>query len=179
MKTHKDSTQEIDLGELTSRLKNKDQGYGNLAKRLQYVYWAFLPISIVLLLISITEGSNVYEIFGSICYFLAFLIFALLFRFYSKEYKHVDYSEPTLVMLKKAADRYKPFRSKSYWAILGLFLVVIKPIIDKPITQESTFDLLISLGLFVLAVLVGMIAWTIRDKALRDHILVMIKDLEE
>ena len=44
---------------------------------------------------------------------------SFIFNKYHKEYNNVDYALPTLLMLKKAAYRYYPFRNETKWAIVG------------------------------------------------------------
>src|SRR4030042_4858333 len=123
MKPTNEIKENRNLIEIINRLKNEDDRYAALSKRIQIVYWVVIPIYIILIIYHIVDKNPVVDIIGSTCFLFAMLIFALFFKHYYKEYKYVDYSQPTLVMLKKAASRYKPFTLKTLWILLAVILI--------------------------------------------------------
>ncbi len=180
MKQVKKHTTGLSLPELTEKLQKKDKHYSNISKRLQIFYWILIPIYLTLIIIHIFENSPVADIIGSGFFLLGMLTFALLFRNYYKTYKSVDYAQPTLVMLKKAADRYKPFQTKALWALLGIAFI------DAGLAFGSRFDLhdmwrvqAIFWGSVLIAMAIGLIVWKINYKPLRDAALSLIKELED
>jgi len=178
MKQNNEIKESIDFIEFTNKLKNKDDSYANLSKLLQTIYWVLIPIYLILVIRHIFDKSPVVDILGSICFMFAMLIFALLFRQYYKEYKFVDYSQPTLVMLKKAAYRYKPFQLKTLWAILGVLLIDVGLSLNTSLGFEIIWIQILFLGAIAIAALIGLLIWKVRYKYLRDAALFLIREIE-
>lgn len=168
-----------DLSDLTHRLKNADKRYGNLSKGIQVLYWVLTPMYVLLGVLDVINGADLKEIIGMACYVVAMLTMAIFFRNYYKDYSFVDYSQPTLIMLKKAAYRYQPFNGKSLWVFVGVIFI------DAGISFTSKFDfswVYLQIGFWstmIIAVIIGLIIWKIRYKAIRDDALLLIKELEE
>ena len=178
MKQNNKIKESIDLVEFTNKLKNEDNSYANLSKGLQIVYWVLIPIYMIMVIRHIVDKSPSEDILGAFCFMFAMLIFALLFRGYYKEYKFVDYSQPTLVMLKKAAYRYKPFQLKLLWAILGVLFI------DAGLSIRTDFGIgfvwtqVFFLGSIAISMIIGLIIWKVRYKPLRDAALHLIHEIE-
>ncbi|MCY1722970.1 hypothetical protein OU798_21665 [Prolixibacteraceae bacterium Z1-6] len=168
----------VNLNTLTARLKNEDERYARLSKNFQIVYWVLVAIYGLLIGIHIYENQSIKEIAGITCFLLAMLIFAIMFRHFNKEYATVDYSQPTLLMLKQAAHRYKPFQLKTIWALVAVLLIDA----GLSLNESLGFDLIrlqiVFVAVFGIAFAIGLVFWKIRYKALRDDALLLIRELE-
>ena len=172
-------TDKINLADVKEKIRLEDYRYGNLAGRSQILYWVFVCMYSIYTIIHIFDGSEISEVISSSCYLLGMLIFALSFKNYSKEYHQVDYSLSTLVVLKKAADRYKPFRKKTWWLVLAVCLIdagisLTVESIDSLILAQSTV-----IGGTLVGITVGLVIWYKRYKPLRDEALLLIRQIEE
>ena len=165
------------LIEIINRLKNEDDRYAALSKRIQIVYWILIPIFIILIIHQIVIKNPVVDTIGSIFFLFAILIFALFFKHYYKEYKYVDYSQPTLVMLKKAASRYKPFTLKTLWILLAVILIDAGLSLNTSLGFEFISVQVYFLGAIVLATIIGLLFWRVRYKPLRDTALYLIREI--
>lgn len=163
---------------LIQKLKNEDENYARLSKGMQIFYWILAPVYLIMVVHHAIEGDSLNEILSGIFFMLAMLIFALFFRYYYKEYKYVDYSLPTLLMLKKTAYRYKPFQPEKLLAILAV--VFINAGLSLGSTLESDFRDIQSVfwSAMTIAVLIGLWRWKTRYKPIRDTALKMIREIE-
>ena len=175
MKRNSKKMESVNLGEFTSNLKSKDDKYANLCKTLQIIYWVLIPIYLIEMVVQVFENKPLVDIIGSLCLLFAMLMFAMLFRYYSKDYKNVDYSQPTLIMLKKAAYRYVPFRLSALWALLGVILVYLSFYITSSMPYWVSKLLIVGVGL---GIIIGMIIWWIRYKPLYDGARKLIREIE-
>lgn len=167
------------LGQLVAKLKKEDSFYAEISKIFQVIYWIFIPVYILLTLREYTDSYKIGELIGGACFILAFLIFALLFRKYYREYKNVDYSLPTLQMLKKAAWRYRPFQIRSLWALLALIFMdagLASGWVDEKISM--LIAQLMFWGVMFFAIIIGFVVWYIKYKPLYDETKKMIKEIE-
>jgi len=167
-----------DLNDLIYKLKNEDERYAGISKRLQIVYWVLVPIYLVFITRDIIVKSSVTDIIGSFCFLFGMIAFALLFSYYYREYKYVDYAQPTLIMLKKAVRRYTPFYGMGWLVFLGVLLINIG------LSTRSLFDSdlltiqLIFWGAMIGAVLIGLAIWQVRYRPIRDEALRLIREME-
>ena len=166
------------LEQLIVKLRNEDLNYARLSKVTQIVYWAFIPMYTIITGISLWESWDTNRLIGGICYILAFLIFAIFFGNYYKEYKYVDYSLPTIIMLKKAAYRYQPFQKKSVWIFLALILMDIGMSLNTSHLFSAYNTHIMFAGLIAVAIVAGYIFWVFKYKPLRDNALHLIKEIE-
>lgn len=165
------------LSQLTQRLKNSDTNYARIVKGIQVMYWVLIPVYIVLTLIHIFDESRLTDILGGSCMVISMLIFALLMRHYYKEYNFVDYSQPTLIMLKKAAYRYQPFQKQAIWALVAILVMGFGLTLNN--WEFNPLKTIIPFGiLMVVSVIVGLIWWYFRYKPLRDDAMALIRDIE-
>lgn len=178
MDTNKQKTQINGFDKLIVKLKTEDARYATLSRAIQIIYWIFIPLFFLITLLEYTETKESDQLIGGAFFIISFLIFAIFFGNYYKEYKYVDYSLPTIQMLKKAAYRYKPFQLKSLWVLLAIVLM------DGGLTfkrefNETVLDVQIYfIGLMVVALIVGLIIWYFKYKPLRDEALKLIAELE-
>ena len=179
MKAMNSRKEKLPLEELLGKLKTEDTKYSNLSKRLQYLYVSFIVLyAIATLFIFIFERES-NQFYGAICYLVSFIIFAIMFRKYYKEYKSVDYSLPTIQMLKQAAHRYKPFQ----WRILWLFFALLLMDAGLTLTLSDHVSVwsaqIFFLGTMVVASIIGLIYWRLKYKAIYDNVLHLISEIEE
>lgn len=168
-----------DLAQLINKLRLEDFKYAGLSKRLSIAYWVITPLYFASLVAHIIDGDT-QGIVSSVCYLSGMLIFALSFRKFHKEFNYVDYSLPTLIMLKKAAQRYKPFQRMTWWALVAVLFV------DAGLSYSSSTirsNILITqiyfLAVFVISFGIGLLIWKNRYKPLRDAAIKLIKEIEE
>jgi len=177
MKLNNEIMENQNLNEIINKLKNEDERYASLSRRIQIIYWIVLPIYIILIIHHIVVKNPVVDIIGSTCFLFAMLIFALFFKHYYKEYKYVDYSQPTLVMLKKAAYRYNPFQLKTLWILLAVVLIDAGLSLNASPNFEFISVQVYFLGSMILATVIGLLFWRVRYKPLRDKALYLIREI--
>lgn len=178
MKLNSEKIEPENLNELISNLKKQDEQYAGLSKRMQVLYWIMSFIFLFVIVIQIVGKSHFVYILGNICFVFAMLIFGFLFKYYYKEYKYVDYSQPTLVMLKKAAYRYKPFQLRTLWAVLALLFVDAGLSLNTSLGFDFIWIQVFYLGISVLAFLIGLLVWRVRYKPIRDAALNLIREID-
>jgi hypothetical protein len=168
-----------ELHVLIQRLKNEDGRYAEISKGFQIVYRVLIPLYSLLMVRHIILGDSIMDIAGSFCLLCSMALFALLFRYYYREYKSVDYAQPTLVMLKEAARRYQPFSGKVWLAMAAVLL--INAFLSLRSSFESVSDFVwmqvAFFGVMIGALLVGLLVWRIRYKPIRDEALRMICEI--
>lgn len=175
METNKMNT--TNLSEFTENMKNTDSRYAQIVKGVQLVYYVIIPVYIILIIIQLFTQASLYDVGGSFCILISMLIFALLLRNYYKEYNYVDYAQPTLIMLKNAAKRYKPFRRKSLWVLFAVTFLGFGMVF-----MNREFDIIIVIsvygGLMLVSAIAGLIWWYVQYKPLRDAALQLIAEIE-
>ncbi|MPQ46942.1 hypothetical protein GCQ56_07925 [Marinifilum sp. N1E240] len=178
MNLNKSEGEKVKLDQLLVKLKKEDNNYSNLCKRLKLMYWILIPIYTLMAIVTYLETMEMNNLISGFSFVGAFLIFALVMGSYQKEYKSVDYALPTLLMLKKAAARYHPFRPKTLWALLAILLMYAGISSRSDIDSHSFFHPLVFSIVMIAAVIIGLIVWYFKYKPLRDHALANIADLE-
>lgn len=167
------------MPEIVNRLRDKDQNYAKLSKRFQYVYFAFIPIYVIMIIAHLIQGEPLQYTLSGVFYLLGMLSFAFIFRYYSKHYNTINYAEPTLIMLKKAAKRYKPFQRITLVVLIPLVFINLGLTLSS--LEDHTSILTIQLffwGALSFGLIGGIILWYVKYKPMRDDILKLIADLE-
>ena len=177
MKLNNEIMENWNLAEIVNRLKTEDERYAALSKRVQRIYWILIPIFLLSFIKYFVDKKPIAYIISSLCFLFAMLIFALFFMHYYKKYKYVDYSLPTLVMLKEAAYRYKPFQLRSLWIVLAVLLMDAGLSLNTSLAFEFIPVQVCFLGAFVLAMIIGFLIWRVRYKRLRDAALYLIHEI--
>jgi len=170
-------TDGVDLTQLLSDLKSEDLNYAAKCKRFQYIYWALLPIYVILTIRHFIASEDMMSGIGGLCFILSFVIFAVCFRKFSKEFSSVDYSLPTTKMLKAAVYRYQPFQLRHIWLLVAILLMDAGFAFNSYLTS-SFID--IQLGFLVVGVfsaIIGLIYWYEKYKPLRDKALFLYKEI--
>jgi len=168
----------INLDQLVGKLQKEDLRYSNICKGLKLVYWVLIPIYSLVAIATYIDTKEITDLFAGLLFVGSFLIFAIIMGDFQKEYNSVDYSLPTLNMLKKAVDRYKPFRPKAFWALAAFFIM------DAGFCLSSTFGPRIIkmqmyvFALFLASVGIGLIIWYFKYKPLYDNSKRLIAEIE-
>lgn len=179
MNTVNKDTTGNDFNRLVNWLKTEDSSYSRLSRVIQISYLIFIPVFFILTIRDYRQSEDIYQLLGGGFMVLAFLIFALFFGKYYREYKFVDYSLPTIIMLKQAAYRYKPFQGRTVWIVLALALMDTGLFFrNKEDGGVLEFQVLF-LGAILFGLAVGLLIWYFKYKPLRDEALRMIADIEE
>jgi H+/gluconate symporter-like permease len=178
MNLNKNNNEKINLDQLVSKLKTEDTRYARIVKGFQVVYWIFIPLYSLLTILTYVETGNIKDLIGGMCYVISFLIFALVFGKFYKKYKYVDYSLSTIEMLKEAADRYKPFKFKTLWIVIGLLFIDAGLCLNSSLNFPVLKVQVSYLGLLIVAVIIGLIIWAIKYKPLRDNALSLVAEIE-
>lgn len=169
----------FEMTDFTNNLKEQDLQYARVSQRVKIIYWVLIPLYMMMIARHLAEKSPLMEIMGSICFLLAMLSFALIFSHFQKTYRNVDYSLPTVDMLKEAACRYKPFYPKRLWILVPVLLI------DAGLSLNSSlgFDLLwiqvTFLSAVVIALGIGYMMWRTKYKPIRDTAHYLIQEIEE
>ena len=178
MNLNKNNSEKINLDQLMGKLKKEDANYGNLSRGIQIFYWVLIPIYSILSVLHYKESGEIYDLLGGLCYVISFLIFAIFFGKYHKEYKYADYSLPTLKMLKNAAYRYQPFQLKTIWVFVAILFMDVGLCLNTSL-DFSVIDVQIHfLGAILVAVMIGLMIWYFKYKPIRDNALAIIAEIE-
>ncbi len=170
---------ELNIENLVANLKNKDTNYSKLSRRIQITYLILTFIYAALIVLELIEKFSIYSLLGGLCYLGSFLILIVVFGRFYKEYGQVNYSETTLIMLKKAADRYKPFKKITFWVLFSLALMDVGMCLNKSLNFPIIKTQFYYWGMIIIAVGIGLIVWYYRYKPLLDATQKLIKEIEE
>ena len=171
---------DTNLEKLTGKLKKEDTNYATIIKVIQVFYWVFIPVFALLTVLEYSETHSINAIISGSFFLLAFLIIALTFRKYYKEYNYVDYSLPTLELLKKAVYRYQPFQMRGLWVVLGLAFMDVGLTLDWLDNNTTVLQTqLFFMGAILFGAVIGLILWYFKYKPLRDEALKLIREIEE
>jgi hypothetical protein len=169
----------LSIDQLAERLKDQDVSYARLSKVLFIFYLMFIPVFLGVAVFEFIETEDMNEVLWAVFSSVAFAIFASLFRSYMKEYGDVDYSKPTMEMLKAAAYRYQPFQFKAIWALVGVAFIDLGMIFHFSERVDIMQTQLIFIPSVLGAAAVGLVVWYIKYKPLRDNALRLMNELKE
>ncbi|MDD2305222.1 MAG: hypothetical protein PHP53_11045 [Prolixibacteraceae bacterium] len=185
METNNNNKSVVTLETLIHNLRIEDNRNLTLTRTMQGVMWGVVTIYAIILVVKSIMGAPWPETIGGFVVMLAFVLFALFFRNYSKEYKSVDYGLPTTQMLSKAIQRYQIFQRRS------IFLLIPLALEDLGLTlfmhdffngQHAITNLLIAhayfIGLLAIGFFVGYLIWKKRHKPLRDYAIKLLKEIQ-
>ena len=169
----------LSLDKLIVDLGKKDKQYSTVCRVLKYLYWCLIPLYAILAVVSAFETGEYHHLVSGACYVIGLGIFAYFLGKFQKEYKNVDYSLPTLSMLKEAAYRWQPFQLRMIWVFIGVLFIDA----GISITSYPDFSSLIEKQIFLLIVVcisvpIGLLIWYFRHKPLRDNALKLIAEIE-
>lgn len=168
----------MDINTLTNKLKTEDERNARMSKKIQNIYWVLIPIYVLMMLVYLFHNEPFSKVLGSICMLLGMLVFVTLFRRYVKMYKNVDYTLPTLIMLKSAAKRYRPFRSDFIWVMLALLFIDAGLAFLQVGYWDPVIIQIVFLGIVVIGIFIGLIWWFIKYKPILSAVLSLIREIE-
>jgi hypothetical protein len=168
----------INLDQLVGKLHKEDNRYAKLCRVLQIVYWIFIPFFTLMAIRHYMDSGDINDLIGGLLYVVGFLIIAIFFGNYHKEYKYVDYSLPTLKMLKDAAYRYQAVQLKSLWILLAVLFIYAGLIFESKLDDSFIKEQAFLLGGVLLGLFIGLIVWYFKYKPLRDNALRLIAEIE-
>lgn len=172
------------MDQLINKLKKEDRRNYVISKRFQVLYWIMTPLYFALLVINPDPDLTLNERLEGTFFVLSFISFALIFRHMKKSYGEIDYSLPLVVMLEQAVKRYKFWQLKTGLAFIPMILMSIglgiayydRVKIADPVLRIVVIEGVIW-GVFILAFLVGVAIWYVKQKPLRDRALQMLCEL--
>lgn len=181
------NTPNLDLNRLIEGLRREDDRNMHLTNRFKWLMWIFAPLYFCFFLFLLYEGESVLKEIGFFFFSASFLFFAMVFRNLNNEYKSVDYGIPTTEMLRKAAQRYEIWQTKTAKAMLPAFLAAIGVSLTSeemiPNIDDTKIRIALAFGAYLLLLGVGFgigyLIWRKRQKPLRDHALLLLTELEK
>jgi hypothetical protein len=145
-----------------------------------------IPVYTFLLVLFPSDDVLLVERLGGLCFVLSFVVFAVLFSKKAREFKTIDYSQPSVQMLESAVKRYRLWKPELAWALFAiLFLDAGMVLMRIPRTESDSLLMVILKVQYVLVPLiaggfvVGIIWWYLKHKPLRDYALQLLKALKE
>lgn len=124
MNKNKISQETNDMGSFLDKLKKEDSNLHKLFKFLKITYIVLLIVYIPIFY-DIIDGGKVYSIIKVVSIILGFSMFLFSMAYAQNKIKKINYSEPTLILLKKTVKRYRIFSPIDLVAFPALFFLVI------------------------------------------------------
>ena len=170
--------EKLSLEQLMGNLKTEDANYAAVTKRFQYIYVVFFIFYAVTTTLIFIFERDINMLLSGISFMSSFIILAVIFRKYYKEYRFVDYSLPTLLLLKRAAIRYQLFRVRVLWLLVAFgFMDVALTLNMLPRVPLWAIQLFV-VGTLLVAVVIGVIRWWYKYKPLLDSVRRLISEIE-
>ncbi len=166
------------IDEVTLKIKSEDRSYANLCIGIVIGYALISVLYLYMIYREIVTGGDIIEIIKAVSLLLAMLNFMIFFLYYNKKYRYADYSEPLLVMLKKARKRYKPFNPDSLFILPALILADFGLSFERGLSISFWAGQLLFFGLITLSAFVGYVIWIYKYKPLVVNISELIDELE-
>lgn len=174
------------MNQLLDKFKAKDKFFMRISIGMQIFCWILIPLYFWMLVINPDPEILLNHRIGGFLYVISFAIFALIFNRKMKNFKEVDYSLPTVIMLEKAADRYKLCKPVLLAALIPIVLVDAGLILFS--MDEWTMDDFVLhaietqkffIPLITVSFSIGIGIWYLKQKPLRDHALQLLKELKD
>lgn len=182
MKTNHNNNRFHDFDTFVGGLKKEDSRNLKITKIFQPIMLT-LAVLYALVFQFDTEGGWEQRV-GGICYAIGFVLFALIFRKFYKEYRDVDYGVPVVEMLTSAIKRYKMFQRKMLLIIVPVLFIDLGMILITVRSYDGDFSAAFwtTQKLFIPALLLGLVIGLIiahkRQKPLRDAALMLLKEIQ-
>lgn len=177
MKTENNTDRTIDLPQFISKLKKQDKLYSRILLWTKILYIVIIIPHIAIIAKAIYNSTPYTEWIGYLGTLIPFLIIYFILNKRHKEYKKVDYSQPTYSLLQNIEKRYKMIRPNDSWVFLALFILGISLGFDSP--KEFLRFQLEYWAFMLIAFIIGYIWWYIKEKPMKDRAAKLIKELEE
>jgi hypothetical protein len=176
-----------DLDYLIEKMKKRDDQQKKTYRRFYIMMIVFVVFYFLLLVANPDPYLTIYKRISGMCYVVAFLIGAYLFRKEHKTMDQINYSEPLLDVMKGAVERFRPFKK-------GFLRFLLVPLfIDFGITLggstrympeswSNTEKILIVQAVYwsimLISALIGYLIWRHRVKPYRNAVSKMIEELD-
>ena len=168
----------LDIARLIKNLKKEDTKYANLCRGIQVIYWVLSPMYLFLVGEEIYSKGFTYQALGGTFFFMGMIVMAMGFSYFNKVYRYVDYSQPTLIMLKNVVRRYKPFSTRSWWIIPALIFIDLGLSFNNFTREHVITTQIFFWSVMLVSIIIGLIWWKIRYKYIVDDAKKMIKEIE-
>lgn len=177
MKTDNMKAITTNLPEFISKVKKQDKLFKVVYMAVIILYFIIIVAHLAVISISIYNKTPFTEWMGNLGTLLPFLIIFFFLNKRHKEYKQVDYSLPTYLVLKKMERRYSALRLEDLWVVAAVLFLGISMGIDSPMNFLS-FQLRYW-SIMIISIFAGYIYWYKKQKPLKDKASQLIKELEE
>lgn len=169
-----------DLQRLIGKLQAEDERNTNLYKGFRCF---FIILSVVYLVfggISYVRGAGIYVALSFVADVCALLICSRVMEIHVGMYGRVNYSEPTLQMLKLAKLRYRFFPSRAVGYMFSTLCFLFLSFLLNAWENEERVETILCIFFcsLLLGISIGAIWWCFRDKPIYDNIKALIDDLE-
>jgi hypothetical protein len=186
VKEHSGSDNTVDMDALLVNLKKEDARATRQIKNFKWVFYIMIVFYTLSMIVNPDPNLKWHQRTTGLCYAIAFVIFAFLFRKYHKEFLSIDYFLSISEMFKKAAERY------NFKIIRFLYVLPSLLLIDVGLTMSEFYRLLtidpfdrilivqaFYIPIILISAFVGYLFWGKRQKPLRDGALQILRDLDE
>lgn len=188
----KDLQTPAEIQNLMSDLKSEDRKYKNTMKGAEFLGWTvavIMAVSHLIILLLPGKESILHEIYMGGSYVVAFIIYALYFRYLKNSYDKIDYSLPALDMLKKVANNKKFFKPRLVILFIPILIIAVNMSIsitgrfNIDLFHSDIHNLLFVIACFILLMgIVGLISYikhNKKHKLLRNRAIALIEDMEK
>ncbi len=121
-----------DMDSFIGKLKKEDKRLYRIYKSIKILYLVLLVIFIPIFYLELQKGGTI-QIIRVASFFLGFSSIAILFGYMQKRLSIINYTVPTLCLLKTTVKRYKPFSLKDVVALVGFTLIMFGITINEKI----------------------------------------------
>jgi len=172
---------------LIEQLKTRDARQKQTYRRFKIIMWVCVVFYAALLVINPDPYLTLEKRISGLCYVVAFLTGAYLFRKEQKAMAQISYSEPILKVMKSAAERYRPFKKGFYaFLLVPLFInlgITISGSTDYMPDAWSDLKKMVVLqtvywSIMLISAIISYFVWTKRSKPYRDAVNELIGELE-
>jgi glucan phosphoethanolaminetransferase (alkaline phosphatase superfamily) len=177
MKSMIKNTNNTEVGSLLEKLKAEDERYFRISKSFRMIYFILIPVYVLITAANFFVSKDLLQLFSGVCFIISMVIFVWVFTWFYKSYKNIDYSVPTITMLRQAAKRYKPFQLNTLWLLLALLLMDAGLVFNISLSFSFVQVQVWFLGAVLVAICIGFVVWYVKYKPLRDHALRLIREL--
>jgi hypothetical protein len=184
-KLHNKEQNQTTMENLIKNLKSEDKKYYMIGKAVKIMYYVLILIYCFEFIFDPFDDHILIDKIGGMFALGSFIGFIIYFDYYTKKLSSIDYSLPTIQMLRNAAERYSLWGNKSGYAIIPVLLLDIAMVLlfwKEFGTMLPLFRVLIVqagfLPLIGLGVLIGYLVWKSNHKPLREKALKLIEEIE-
>jgi hypothetical protein len=174
-----------ELKPLIEKLKKEDIRYRGIYKRFLWIFYIMIILYAAFFILNPGKELTLTDRISVACFVLAFIVFAILFRGYYREFKQIDYSLPVSMMLRNAVKRYRLKLTRSFFLFIPILLIDAGVSITNfprftNLTPWERIGLvqLVYIPLMMAGALIGILIWYKRHKPIRDEANRLINELE-